>query len=142
MYQRNLEDEASGAAEAQDDNAEEDEESRPKKGKGKAKAKGKGKAPAEPKKTLAQLKQESLRSRAAKMKYLKRLRKTYVTSSKIDRTMELITEVRNKDPTEKTLIFSQFTTLLDLLEVPLQDNGFKYQRYDGSMKASLRPPFQ
>ncbi|KAF2017580.1 hypothetical protein BU24DRAFT_344977 [Aaosphaeria arxii CBS 175.79] len=118
---------------------------RTKGGRGKKK-KSKGKAKAEDdddnlpklKKTLAQLKQESLRNQAAKKKYLKRLRKTFKSSSKIDRTVELLTEIRNNDPSEKTLIFSQFTTLLDLVEVPLQDRGFKYQRYDGSMKMDDR----
>jgi len=91
--------------------------------------------PTEKKKvTLAQLKQQSLRSRTAKKKYLKRLRKDFTSSAKIDKTMELLGEIQANDPTEKTLIFSQFTTLLDLLEVPLSRKKFRYQRYDGSMR--------
>lgn len=100
--------------------------------------KGKGKARAKPKMTLAQLKKESLRNKAAKKKYLRRLRKTYIGSGKIDKTVELLSEIQANDPTEKTLIFSQFTSLLDLLEVPLQDRKFRYQRYDGSMKMDAR----
>lgn len=100
--------------------------------------KGKGKAPAKPKKTLAQLKKESLRNKAAKGRYIRRLTKTFVTSSKIDETMRLVTEVHKNDPTEKILVFSQFTTLLDLLEVPLSEKNIFYQRYDGSMKMDDR----
>lgn len=100
--------------------------------------KAKGKRPAKPKKTLVQLKQESLRNKSAKAKYLKRLRKGYKSSSKIDKTLELISEIRAKDKTEKILIFSQFTSLLDLVEVPLEERGLKYQRYDGSMKMDDR----
>ncbi|KAH7086556.1 SNF2 family N-terminal domain-containing protein [Paraphoma chrysanthemicola] len=106
---------------------------RPTPKKAKKKSKGKGKARVGPKKTLAQLKKESLRNKAAKKKYLRRLEKTYVPSAKIDQTIEILHRIRNNDPTEKTLIFSQFTSLLDLVEVPLLKERFHYQRYDGSM---------
>ena len=88
--------------------------------------------------TLAQLKKESHRSAAAKKKYLRRLRKKWESSSKIDKTMELLADIRAADPTEKTLIFSQFTSLLDLLEVLLSDQNFKYRRYDGIMRMDDR----
>jgi SNF2 family DNA or RNA helicase len=104
----------------------------------KGKGKGKGKERAKPKQTLAQLKKESLRNKAAKRRYLRRLDKTYVPSAKIDRTVELIKEIRKNDPTEKTLVFSQFTSLLDLVEVPLHRERVRYQRYDGSMKMDDR----
>jgi hypothetical protein len=55
-----------------------------------SKNKGKGKARAQPKKTLAQLKKESLRNKAAKMKYLRRLDKTWIPSAKILQTVELL----------------------------------------------------
>jgi SNF2 family DNA or RNA helicase len=101
-------------------------------------SKGKGKMRAQPKQTLAQLKKESLKSKAAKKRYLRRLDKTYISSAKINRTVELLMEIRKNDPTEKTLIFSQFTSLLDLVEVPLFREKMKYQRYDGSMKMDQR----
>lgn len=104
-----------------------------------SKGKGKEKAPAatKPTATLAQLKKESLRNKDAKRKYLKRLRKTFTSSAKIEKTVELLTDIQAADPTEKTLVFSQFTSLLDLLEVPLSEKKFKYQRYDGSMHSKL-----
>ncbi|KAF2662474.1 hypothetical protein K491DRAFT_585050 [Lophiostoma macrostomum CBS 122681] len=100
--------------------------------------KAKGKAPAKPKTTLAQLKQQSMKNKAAKRKYLRRLRKDWITSSKIEKTLQLVSEIRANDPTEKILVFSQFTSLLDLLEVPLDERSVKYQRYDGSMKMDDR----
>ncbi|PVH97664.1 hypothetical protein DM02DRAFT_658076 [Periconia macrospinosa] len=118
------------------DGNESEEVSRP--AKNHSKNKGKGKAKAKPKVTLAQLKKESLRNRTAKKKYLKRLRKQFQSSAKIDKTMELLSEIKANDPKEKTLIFSQFTSLLDLLEVPLQAKKVNYQRYDGSMSMNDR----
>ncbi|CAN9355596.1 DNA repair protein rad5 [Alternaria alternata] len=101
-------------------------------------SKGKGKARAKPKQTLAQLKKESLRNKSAKKRYLRRLDKTYITSAKISRTVELIKEIKKNDATEKTLVFSQFTSLLDLVEVPLYREKITYRRYDGSMKMDER----
>jgi len=103
----------------------------------KSKRKGKGKEKA-PKKTLAQLKKESLRNRAAKTHYLRRLQRNWQTSAKIEKTMQILHEIQENDPTEKTIIFSQFTSLLDLLEVPLSNEKWSYERYDGSMKANDR----
>ncbi|KAI4249743.1 MAG: hypothetical protein L6R40_000532 [Gallowayella cf. fulva] len=102
-------------------------------------AKGKGKAVAKaPKKSLAQLKKESLRNVKAKKKYLARVRKTWESSAKIDRTMDILRATNGRKEGEKTIIFSQFTSLLDLLEVPISDQGWKYQRYDGSMSSNAR----
>ena len=128
------------AEEAHNEEADEaPEPSRASKSKKKKKrSKGKGKAKANPKVTLAQLKKDSLRNKAAKQKYLRRLRKTWITSAKIEKTMELISDIAAKDPTEKILIFSQFTSLLDLLEVPMYERKMKYQRYDGSMSMGDR----
>ncbi|KAL8988484.1 MAG: hypothetical protein Q9177_002453 [Variospora cf. flavescens] len=101
--------------------------------------KGKGKAMEKPrKKTLAQLKKESLRNMKARRKYVARLRKTWETSAKIDKTIELLQGIQDGKEGEKTIIFSQFTSLLDLLEIPVYDKGWKYTRYDGSMSATAR----
>ncbi|KAF2006616.1 hypothetical protein P154DRAFT_421856 [Amniculicola lignicola CBS 123094] len=99
-----------------------------KKKKPKKKSKVKG-----PPKTLAQLKQESLRSAAAKRLYHKRLRKGFESSTKIEKTIAILEDIYANNPEEKTLIFSQWTSLLDLLEIPLVDKKIQYQRYDGSM---------
>ncbi|KAI8149543.1 SNF2 family N-terminal domain-containing protein [Fennellomyces sp. T-0311] len=61
-----------------------------------------------------------------------------MTSSKINKVLELLDETRRQYPREKTIIFSQFTSMLDLMEEQLQRSGFKYCRYDGSMSNLLR----
>ncbi|KAM0720425.1 hypothetical protein Q7P37_004561 [Cladosporium fusiforme] len=100
------------------------------------KSKGKGK---EKKLTMADLMKLSTRSVSAKKKYLRKLRKGWVSSAKIDQMMELLTEViETADDGEKVLIFSQWTSLLDLAEVPIEGKGWGYRRYDGSMNAKMR----
>ncbi|KAL8713200.1 MAG: hypothetical protein Q9220_002721 [cf. Caloplaca sp. 1 TL-2023] len=106
---------------------------------GRRKGKGKAKAPDRaPKKTLAQLKKESLRNMKARKKYVARLKKDWEPSAKITRTMDILQNILDGQEGEKTIIFSQFTSLLDLLEVPIYDKGWKYKRYDGSMSADAR----
>ena len=39
---------------------------------------------------------------------------------------------------EKTIIFSQFTSLLDLLEIPILEKRWDFKRYDGSMTSKAR----
>lgn len=118
-----------------DDYVDEDAESSSKKKKDK---KGKGKERSKPKMTLAVLKKEAQKNAAAKRKYLRRLQKNWVSSAKVDKTMELLQKIQDAGEGEKTIIFSQFTSLLDLLEVPIMRKGWGYRRYDGSMKPADR----
>ncbi|KAF9886864.1 hypothetical protein FE257_010987 [Aspergillus nanangensis] len=99
--------------------------------------KKKGKMAKKPKKTLAQLKKEASKNVKSKRKYLRRLEKTWAPSAKIEKALEILQGVRDKGD-EKTIIFSQFTSLLDLLEVPIVRKGWNYRRYDGSMKPGDR----
>ncbi|KAI7897119.1 SNF2 family N-terminal domain-containing protein [Mucor mucedo] len=62
----------------------------------------------------------------------------FKTSTKIRKLMEILMETRDKNPGEKTIVFSQFTSMLDLVEGPLRRNGFAVCRYDGSMSSQLR----
>ncbi|KAL2918126.1 hypothetical protein HK105_202053 [Polyrhizophydium stewartii] len=62
----------------------------------------------------------------------------WITSAKVERALQLLEESRNNHPGEKTIVFSQFTKLLDLLESPLQQRNFKFVRYNGSMSAPER----
>jgi SNF2 family DNA or RNA helicase len=89
-------------------------------------------------KSLAQLKKEGYRNKKARRRYIRRLRKDYKPSAKINRTLELLGEIETEHPTEKVLIFSQFTTFLDLIEVALEPTGRRFQRYDGSMSGKDR----
>lgn len=63
---------------------------------------------------------------------------TSQTSSKITALLDILKASRNKDATVKTVIFSQWTSFLDLIGAQLHDNGFNYCRLDGTMSASQR----
>lgn len=103
-----------------------------------SKRKKKGKMPQKIKKTLADLKKEASKNQKSKRKYLRRLDKTWISSAKIDKAMDILRDVQLGEAKEKTIIFSQFTALLDLLEVPIMRSGWGYRRYDGSMKPADR----
>lgn len=49
-------------------------------------------------------------------------------STKIQKTIALLDEIKEEDPTRKTIIFSQFTSMLDLLEPFLRKGGHKFVR--------------
>jgi len=127
-----------------DDNAsekiEKKETSSKKKKKKKAKAKdrkGKGKEK-ERVVTMAQLKREAMMNARNKRRYMRRLAEEWESSAKVDKCCELLQEVNDRGEGEKTIVFSQFTTLLDLLEIPISRKEWGYTRYDGSMTADAR----
>lgn len=62
----------------------------------------------------------------------------WVSSTKVDECVRKIHNIYKEFPGEKILIFSQFTSMLDLLEVPLISEGIDYLRYDGQMTAGDR----
>lgn len=90
------------------------------------------------KKSLAELRQNALRNKAEKQKYLRRLDKTWFPSTKITKTLEILQANEDRGLGEKTIIFSQFTSLLDLLEVPLVRNGWNHSRFDGTLNLKER----
>lgn len=59
-------------------------------------------------------------------------------STKIRVMLKILDDIRKKENGEKTIIFSQFTSFLDLVEPFLQQEKYEYVRYDGSMKADDR----
>lgn len=63
----------------------------------------------------------------------------WISSTKIEKCLILIEEVRQKFPGEKVIVFSQFTSLLDFVEVALElANKPNFLRYDGSMNSNAR----
>ncbi|KAF9260752.1 hypothetical protein L218DRAFT_906857 [Marasmius fiardii PR-910] len=60
-------------------------------------------------------------------------------SAKIRMILKLLNEVDERSGgTEKTIIFSQFTSMLDLVEPWLRNAGYRFVRYDGKMKPPER----
>jgi SWI/SNF-related matrix-associated actin-dependent regulator of chromatin subfamily A3 len=60
------------------------------------------------------------------------------SSSKIERLMEILTMTHKKNPGTKTVIFSQWTFFLSLLEPFLRKAGIRFARLDGTMNVKKR----
>ncbi|KAG8923262.1 DNA helicase rad5 [Tulasnella sp. 418] len=62
----------------------------------------------------------------------------FLSSTKLDALKQHLTRLRQKDPTFKAIVFSQFTGFLDLIEATLQREGFAHYRLDGQMPQPKR----
>jgi len=60
---------------------------------------------------------------------------TIITSTKISHLVKILDKEVDD---HKFIVFSQFTSMLDLIEPFLRQKGFKFTRYDGSMRNDLR----
>jgi SWI/SNF-related matrix-associated actin-dependent regulator of chromatin subfamily A3 len=58
-------------------------------------------------------------------------------SSKVEALLEIL-KATAQDPTNKTIVFSQWTSFLDLIQPQLNLHGLKFTRIDGSMTATQR----
>nr|GMC90276.1 putative SWI/SNF-related matrix-associated actin-dependent regulator of chromatin subfamily A member 3-like 1 [Ipomoea batatas] len=65
-------------------------------------------------------------------------RSSSAPSSKVTALLKHLSAVRDESPTTKSVVFSQFRTMLLLLEAPLKAAGFKTLRLDGTMSAGQR----
>lgn len=99
--------------------------------------KGKGKADDVKPHMLKTLRLEASKNQEARRKYMRYLKKNWEPSAKTAKVCELLKDIEPSG--EKTIIFSQWTALLDLLEIPIKyELGLKYSRYDGGMSRSQR----
>ncbi|KAK4636326.1 hypothetical protein CLAFUW4_00395 [Fulvia fulva] len=60
---------------------------------------------------------------------------SHTPSTKIRHLLRIL---HKESPKHKTIVFSQFTTMLDLIEPPLKTSGLRFVRYDGSMRPDAR----
>ncbi|XP_062324767.1 helicase-like transcription factor [Osmerus eperlanus] len=60
------------------------------------------------------------------------------SSTKVEALMSNLLALRESDSSIKSLVVSQFTCFLNLLEVPLREHGFSYVRLDGSLSQKRR----
>ena len=60
------------------------------------------------------------------------------SSSKIEGLLNILKATRKSKPGVKTVVFSQWTSFLDIVARQLDQNGFKYCRLDGRMNATAR----
>jgi len=64
--------------------------------------------------------------------------KLFVQSTKTKLLIKRLQYITQNFPNDKILIFSQFTSMLDICEKPLNKFGFSYLRYDGLLKRNER----
>lgn len=62
----------------------------------------------------------------------------WLPSSKVDALMRELLKLREEDSSVKSLVVSQFTKFLSLIEIPLREAGFSFARLDGSMSQKKR----
>lgn len=64
--------------------------------------------------------------------------KDWKESSKISKLLEYLKHIQQDGLGEKSIVFSQWTSFLDLLEIPLKRQQIGYLRYDGSLAQKQR----
>jgi hypothetical protein len=126
-----------------DDEAEDGRKKSQNKSKGKKKqhkrskkARGKEKEKKPKHISIAMLKKEASRSAEGRRRYMRYLKKNWQPSAKVTKCTELLEKFLQEG--QKTIIFSQFVSLLDLLQVPIDEKQWKCLRYDGGMSADAR----
>ncbi|XP_060098305.1 helicase-like transcription factor [Heteronotia binoei] len=62
----------------------------------------------------------------------------WVSSSKVNALMHALLDLRKQNPAIKSIIVSQFTKFLSLIEVPLRKSGFVFTRLDGTLRQKKR----
>lgn len=107
----------------------------------KRKSKGKGKAKEKKEEIkphmLKELRTQSRKNKADYKRYMKYLKTNWLSSAKVTECCRILQGIQ--DSGDKTIVFSQFTFLLDLLEIPIKyELGIKYCRYDGGMTRQQR----
>ena len=74
--------------------------------------------------------------------------KQWESSAKVDKLLEILENIQagqmlvdgeeQEGGQDKALVFSQWTSLLDIIEVPLKQRGFRFLRLDGTMSLGTR----
>lgn len=90
---------------------------------------------AEPKPEPNKPKKKS-RTKAEKLAYYRELEDDYQPSAKIRKTLDIVASIQAKAPQDKIIIFSFFTSFLDILAIGVRRAGFKFKRYDGTLNAA------
>lgn len=103
----------------------------------KSKRKGKAKEEQIQPHELGKLRKEGGKNAIARKRYLNYLGRIWLDSAKVTKCNEIIAGIQESG--EKTIVFSQWTLLLDLLEVKIsKDLKLGYRRYDGAMSSAQR----
>ncbi|CAE6386859.1 unnamed protein product [Rhizoctonia solani] len=65
-------------------------------------------------------------------------REGFRSSTKVDALLRNLNELREQDPSFRAIVFSQFTSFLDIIQRALAQYGFENMRLDGSMSQQQR----
>jgi SNF2 family DNA or RNA helicase len=106
--------------------------------KAKDKAKAKPKADEIKPHMLKQLRTDADKNKEARRRYMHYLRDNWEDSAKVTQVVDLLEEIQETD--EKTIIFSQWTGMLDMIECQIKYklSGLRYCRYTGKMSRNQR----
>ncbi|KAG4306347.1 hypothetical protein PORY_000335 [Pneumocystis oryctolagi] len=63
---------------------------------------------------------------------------TFISSSKLDALLRHLSELKKSNPYAKSIVFSQFTSFLNLVEVYMKRDNFEFLRLDGGMTMKER----
>ena len=88
--------------------------------------------------TCARLRRHTHTNTVMEHAYQEALGRKWISSSKINKALEIMRTIQERGEGEKIIISSQFTTFLDLVEVPLARRSWSYHRYNSSMKPADR----
>ncbi|KAJ9547401.1 hypothetical protein OSB04_019944 [Centaurea solstitialis] len=66
------------------------------------------------------------------------IEKNWKESSKVSKLLECLEGIRKRGSGEKSIVFSQWTSFLDLLEIPLKRKKIGFLRFDGSLSQKNR----
>jgi len=68
----------------------------------------------------------------------KELPRAHCNSTKLNSILDELSQTFAQDPSNKCIIFSQWTTMLNLVETTLKTANYKFERLDGSMVQAQR----
>ncbi|XP_073155307.1 DNA repair protein RAD5B [Henckelia pumila] len=66
------------------------------------------------------------------------IKENWKESSKISKLLDCLEAIRRSGSGEKSIVFSQWTSFLDLLEIPLKDRKIEFLRFDGKLVQKQR----
>lgn len=66
------------------------------------------------------------------------LKENWVSSAKVDAILKKIGEIFAASNDDKVLVFSQFTSFLDIIQIALEREGYLFARYDGKMNSKVK----
>ncbi|KAK7686707.1 hypothetical protein QCA50_010307 [Cerrena zonata] len=65
-------------------------------------------------------------------------RNDFRSSTKLDALLQHLRRIRDQDPCFRAVVFSQFTSFLDLIQTMLEREKYTWYRFDGSMDVKKR----